>query len=442
MIVTSALGDLGIERRAELMLNGRRGERMLEARIGYRQAAAKRKAAEITRRAALTPELRAAEDAARAAEITARQAQAASAARFKAELWRGQPRTRNFAVTPLSPEGKEFQAATLARDWDRLFGLTTGGVAAWVPKRGQHAPSLGKYSFRIVNGRRKYIPFTEAEIKSFAFSRHYRTKPGFECTPERRQLGVDWHWGKTRGHLKKYRDTSHPWHIWPILPGWGIRRGDTYQCRKPKKSLWVKLRTKVYVAAAVVAAVYLGPAVFSKVGGMLAKGEAGGAIVGAGAKAGAAAKVGVAAKAGLVAKAGAAAKTAGFFATVQKGVGLVNNARTVNAIIHGDLPPPPIATGENFTEMAMSIAKDELAKDQAEKLTALEEQRMRLELEAIQREIDAFVPRGTPIAPDPNLQPGVRDRIIEIQNIERGRDNTGAIALALAVPVALLAFAG
>lgn len=429
MIVASALGDLGFGRRRP-MPNGR-GETQLQRRARF--AAARLKA-----RAAMSPAQRAAQDAA----VAASKAKAGIVARFKTELWKGQPGTRNYAVTPLSAEGKELQAATLARDWDRLFGLT-GGVSAWVPKRGQHAPSLGKYSFQVVNGRRKYIPFTEADIASFYFSRHMRIQPGWTCSDQQKQMGVNAHWEKTRGHMAKYRDTSNPLHIWPILPGWGYP-GQTFMCQKEKKSLWVKIRKKIYVAAAIVAAVYLGPAVYNKVGGMLAHGEAGGAIVGAGAKAGAATAVTTKAGAAAIvaAKAGTAAKAAGFFATVQKGIGVVNNARTVNAIIHGDMPPPPIATGDNFTEWAMQVAKDQLAKEHAEKLTELEERRMRAELEAIQREIDAFVPRGTPVAPDPNLQPGVRDRIIEMQNIERGRDNTGAIALAVAVPVALLALAG
>lgn len=431
MIVASGLGDLGLERREVFVNGGRESQAQRRVRFGI----AKRK-----QRAAMSPAQRAAQDAA----VAASRAKAAGVARFKAELWRGKPGPGNVAVTPLSPEGLALQGVTLARDWDRLFGLT-GGVKNWVPARGQRQepPSLGKYSFQILsNGRRKYIPFTKAELTAWVFSKHYRPHPTKPCTDEMRQAGLAFALEKGAAYRARTPDTSNPSHLWPLRPGQGQRKGHAYMCQPVKKSLWVKIRKKVYIAAGVVTAVFLGPVVLSKVGGMLAHGEAGGAIVGAGAKAGAAAKIGVAAKAGVAAKVGFGAKAAGYFATVQKGVGIVNNARTVNAIIHGDMPPPPIATGKNFTEWAMNIAKDELAKEQAEKLTALEEERMRRELEAIQREIDAFVPRGTPIAPDPNLQPGVRDRIIEIQNIERGRDNTGAIALMLAVPVALLAFAG
>ena len=432
MIVASALGDLGLEQRS-LRPNGVRYERMIASRIVARQAAAKREAA-------MTPEQRAARDAA----VAASKAKAGSVARFKAELWKGKPGSRNVAVTPLSAEGLELQAATLARDWDRLFGLT-GGLRNWVPARGQHAPELGKYSFQILpNGRRKYIPFTEPELRAWVFSKWYRQHPTKPCTDRMRQLGLAFALEKGAAYRARTPDTSNPAHLWPLRPGGGQRKGHAYMCQPEKKSLWVKIRKKVYIAAGIVTAAFLGPAIISKVGGMLAHGEAGGAIVGAGAKAGAATAITTKAGAAAVvaAKAGTAAKAAGFFATVQKGIGVVNNARTVNAIIHGDMPPPPIATGENFTEWAMQVAKDQLAKEHAEKLTELDERRMRAELEAIQREIDAFVPRGTPVAPDPNLQPGVRDRIIEMQDIERGRDNTGAIALALAVPVALLAFAG
>lgn len=455
MIVASALGDLGQRRR--FMPNGAGYERMIEQRIAYRQAAAKRKAAEIARRAALTPEQRAVEDAAKAAEISALQAQRATAARFKAELWRSLPGPRHVAVTPLSPEGVELQAATLARDWDRLFGLT-GGLRNWVPKRGQRqeAPSLGKYSFVILpNGRRKYIPFTKDELRAWVYSKHYRPHPTKPCTDHMRMLGLDFAIKKGAAYMRRTPDTSNPWHLWPLRPGGGQRKGHAYMCQPEKKSLWVKIRSKVYIAAGIVAAVFLGPVVIAKVGGMLSQGSAGGAIVGAGAKAGAATaittKAGVtalvAAKAGtaatIAAKAGLAARAAGYFSTIQKGIGYVNNARTINAIIQGDMPPPPIATGKNFTDWAMNIAKDEIAKTQVEKLSELDELRMRAELEAIQREIDALVPRGTPIAPDPNLSPDVRDRIVEMQNIERTREgtNVGAIALAVAVPVGLLLMA-
>lgn len=455
MIVASALGDLGLERRAEIMPNGAGYERMIGSRIAYRQAAAARTAAEVTRRAALTPEQRAAEDAAKAARLEAARAQAAAAARFKAELWRSKPGPGHVAITPLSPEGLELQAATLARDWDRLFGLT-GGVRNWVPARGQRQepPSLGKYSFQILpNGRRKYIPFTEPELRAWVFSKHYRTHPTKACTDRRRMLGLEYALKKGAAYRRRTPNTSNPSHLWPIRPGKGHRKGHTYMCQPAKKSLWMKIRSKVYIAAGIVAAVFLGPIVISKVGGMLAHGQAGGAIVGAGAKAGTAAaittKAGatalVAAKAGtaaaVVAKAGLAARAAGYFSTIQSGIGLLNNARTVNAIIQGDMPPPPIATGKNFTDWAMNIAKDEIAKTQAEKLSELDEARMRAELAVIQREIDALVPRGTPTAPDPNLSPGVRERIVEMQNIERQREgaDVGMIALAVGVPLAVMA---
>lgn len=452
MIVASALGDLG-QRGRRIYVNGWRGERMIERRIAYRKAAAARAAAEVTRRAALTPEQRAAED-----KIKAEQQ---AAWRFKqaiiTELHAGKRAKHDIIANKITtPAARALQEATLARDWDKLFALT-GGPNSWQARRGGGIPSLAKYSF-TENGVRRYKAFTKEDIRRFVFSKHFRIEPGHICTDAQRQDRLNAHWGKTAKVMRRHPNTTwlHMWH--GLYPGWGFpgERKARYMCSRYRPSRWVRIRKKVYIAAGIVTAVFLGPAVIAKVGSMLSQGSAGGAIVGAGAKAGAATaittKAGlttlVAAKAGtaaaVAAKAGFAAKAAGYFATVQRGIGYVNNARTVNAIIQGDMPPPPIATGKNFTDWAMNIAKDEIAKTQAEKLSELEETRMRAELAAIQREIDAFVPRGTPIAPDPNLSPDVRARIVEMQNIERTREgtNVGAIALALAVPVGLMLMAG
>lgn len=452
MIVASGLGDLGFGRR--IMPNGVRYEALMERRVAYRQATAARAAAEVTRRAALTPGQRAAEDKVRAEQL--------AAAKFRAailkELHSGKPE-KNHGLTAnkiTTPAARALQTATLARDWDALFSLT-GPPKNWTHKGRNPVPNLAKYSFKE-NGVRRYVALTEDDLRRFIFSKHYQVQPGWVCTDAQRTAGVAAHWEKHRIHASRYPNTD--WrHIWQgTRPGWGYpgSRPGRYMCEKYKPSRWVRIRKKVYVAAAIVAAVYLGPIVMSKVSGMLAQGQAGGAIVGAGAKAGAATaittKAGittlVATKAGTAAaiatKAGLAAKAASFFGTVQKGIGLVNNARTVNAIISGDMPPPPIATGKNFTDWAMNIAKDEIAKTQAEKLSELDEARMRAELAAIQREIDALVPRGTPIEPDPDLAPAVRDRIVEMQNIERQREgtNVGLVALAVGVPLAFMAVAG
>lgn len=434
MIVAVGLGDLSQQRR--VLPNGRRGERMIEARLAYRQEAARRAAAEVTRRAALTPEQRAAED-----KIKAEQIKVATFRRdILTELHAGKRMRHDLLANKItSPAGRALQAATLARDWDALFALT-GPPKNWKPKPGGGIPSLAKYSFQE-NGVRRYVAFTKDDVRRFIFSKHYQVEPGHVCTDAQRELGLNAHWEKTNILKRRYPDTvwNHMW--FGLYPGWGYP-GQRWMCERPTQSRWVRMRKKVYAAVGIAAAVFLGPIVISKVGGLLAHGSGGGAIVGAGTKVGAvAAKAGIT-KAAVVAKVGLAAKTAGYLATVQTGVGYLNTGRTVNAIIHGDAPPPPInVTGKNFTDWALNIAKDELARSQEKKLTALEEERARKEIEAIQREIDAFVPRGTPIMPDPNLQPGVRDRIATIQNIEQKRTDTGAIALALAIPVGLLLMA-
>lgn len=406
-------------------------------------------------------------------------------ARFKAELWRGKSGTRNFAVTPLSTEGKQLQAAILARDWDALFGLT-GGVNNWVPRAGQHAPSLGKYSFVIENGRRRYIPFTEDEIRSFIFSRHYRVKPGHVCSDPQKESGVQAHWNKTQRHIAKYRDASNPLHIWPILPGWGYP-GQTFMCQPVKKSLWVKIRKPLAIAVGVVAAVWLGPIVIGKIAGAGAAEVAGGTaaagassggaaaagIVGAGAKAGAAVAITTkgAVTAALTTKAtitgaaalatvktvsaatliSGAAEAGTLFTKVQNVTTWVNRARSVDAIIKGELPPPPIGiSGSNFTEWAMALAKEEVKKEigeQAgeyiskraqEKYEKEQEAMMRAEIEKMQAELAALVSANTPIAPAPEIDAPVRDKIIEMQNIEKQRATNTMIMLAVGGGAAML----
>jgi hypothetical protein len=416
MIVASALGDLGIERR-RIMPNGAGYERLIEARIAYKQETAKRAAAEIARRAALTPEQRAAEDAAKAVV----REQAASISEMRASYDKTVvPGRAIHGTAPLNKSEKAMQAAILARDYDAVFKLLPRKY--WKPHW-----QLQKYSF-TQNGVKRYVPFSKQDITRWVRSPYWITEKGYDCPEAQYVDQIRRHWDKTQRQARKFPPTD--WrHPWPLYPG---RIG----CVIYRPSTWVKIRKKVYIAAGVVTAAFLGPLVISKVGGMLAQGEAGGAIVGAGAKVGAAAKVGTAAKVATV-----AAKTGGYLATVQKGVGYINTGRTVNAIIHGDAPPPPIdISGKNWVDWGVKVASDELARDQQKKITAAEEARMRAELEAIQREIDAYVPAGTPIRPDPNLEPGVRGRIEDIQTIERGR-NTGAIALAVAIPAALLLMA-
>lgn len=324
----------------------------------------------------------------------------------------------------LTPIEKQFQKMTLARDWTALFTFLPPQL--W----GQYG-MLGKYSFMEQNGKRIFIPFSLDELRQFTFSPYYTVQPGYTCTDEQREMGAQALWKAMQVHMGKFPPTDYR-HIWPIYPGWGYP-GQRYGCEKYQPSTWVKIRKPVAIAVGIVAAVYLGPIVYDKISGALATASEGGGIVGAGSKA------------GTVATAGTAAEKATLFAKVQTGVQYYNQVNTVNAIVHGEMPPPPIGiTGANFTEWAMDVAKKEMKEELmktvnekiADEMVKKEEAKIRAEIEAMQRELAGILPAGIPIGPSPNLPQNMRERISQMQAIEKDRERNTLTLLALAVPAA------
>jgi len=432
MLVASALGDLGIQRTAR-HFNGGRGEALIEQRIRMRAADAARRAAEIARLAALTDAQRAAEDAARADVVAEQQAQLNEWAAWKAEI--GKTSVPMYTVQgpePLTDRGRVLQRLILANDLDALFALLPR--SSW--NKRWH---LSKYQFKTVNGKRVYVPWTEADVKKWAFSPYLNIAPGWDCTDERRTAIVAAHWKKIVGTKAKFPDTSDWKHVWPIYPN-GAYPGQHYGCQEYEGSSWVRMRGIVYIAVAIVAAVYLGPIVMDKIGGLLA--NMGGAS-GAGAGSGAATT------------ATTATKTSAFLSKVSKGVKVYNKLNTVNHIIQGKVPPPPIGiAGSTFAAVAMNAAKDYAIKEAkdyaiktgteyvAKKYSQKEEAQMAAEIAKIQAEIARLqlLAPDTPIEPSPELAEPIRQKIIEIQNVERERqaDTSGVAVLALAVPAVLL----
>ena len=404
------LGSLGQRRFA---LNGER----ISPRFALRQ--------EKLRIAAMTPEQKLLRDA----EIA------------KAQIFRTRQKENSFiyraantgwsavAPGPLSPIGKEFQKIILARDWNALF--------AFLPlKYWGRYDTLGKYSFKDINGVRTWIPFSKDDISRFVFSPYYSVQPGFTCTDAQRELGVNANIKGMVRHGQKFRKTD-PRVIWPIFPGWGYGGEQRYGCEKPKKSLWVKIRKGVAIAVAIVAAVYLGPIVLDKVGGMLA-GASGGSGAGAGG-AGAAATTG--------------AKTTAFISKVKNAVTVYNRVNTVTHIVQGKIPPPPIGiTGGTFKAVAFNLVKQKI-KDEAmdaameagvkyveKKMTEKEERAIKAEIAELQRQMAALVPKDTPIMPSPELPEADRKAIAEIQVIQAKREqNTTMAALAIGAGVILMA---
>ena len=375
---------------------------------------------------------------------------------------------RNLGNMPLTPLGKELRTVILARDWDTLF---TKMIPLYWPDGDKTKPARGagwwqknwalsKYSFKGDGANKIYVPWTQADIRSFVFSPYYTVAPDYVCTDAQRELGVQALWKAQARHIQKFRPNNYAI-VWPIYPGSGYGWQD-YGCRADKPSWWVKNRGKVAVAVGAVAAVALGPQIISAIsgGGASATGAATGAagagtgaatttgIVGAGAKAGALTTT-VTAKAGAaaaittksVAAAGAvagAANAGSLFSTTQKLVDTVNKARTVDAIIKGELPPPPInISGDNFTEWAMNVAKEELAKEGQKYLTQKQEEQLRRQIQEMQGELYPLA-AGLPARPSPVLDPAVYTRLLQMQEIERKRDQQTMLYAALGAGALLL----
>jgi len=315
---------------------------------------------------------------------------------------------------PLSERGKVLQQIILARDYEILFSI--------IPqKEWGHSWQLGKYSFVDRNGRREYVPFTENDISRFVRSPFWTVETGYECPEPQYVDQIRRHWEKTQRTVAKFPKTD--WrYIWPIFPG---RIG----CQIYRPSGWVKIRSKVYVAVAVVAAVYLGPIVLEKVSGMLAQGASG-----AGAT---------------------AAETSSFVAKINEAVTVYNKVNSVAHIVQGKIPPPPIGiSGATFRTVVFNAVKEEIKKaaineamEQGieyvqKKMTEKEEAKIRAEIALLQQEMEKLIPKDTPIMPSPELPESDREKIREIQLIQAKREQNQVAMLALAAGAGLFLLAG
>ena len=286
------------------------------------------------------------------------------------------------------------------------------------------------------------MPFSEASIKRFVTGPYFKVSPAYAdgvCPPERLEKYVASYWGATKAAAEGNRVTDRA-HIHDIWPG-------RILCEPPQASLWVRIRSKVYIAVAVVAAIYLGPVVLDKIGTLIPGGTPGaatGEIVGAGAKAGA-----------ITTKAGAAATKASFFSKV-KGVAdtaltWYNRVEQVKAIANGELPPPPIGIpGASFREVAFNIVKKEIteaAKAKAaelgveyiqKKMTEREERKIKAEIAELQRRLAAITPPDTPMQPTPELSPVIQSVMVKEKVQSEETNNFLSIAVPLGIGAMLL----
>lgn len=365
-----------------------------------------------------------------------------------------------LARLPLTAYQEKMRRAIMAADFEAFNILMTISKFGWSADT-----PLGMYRFRVIDGRRIYKPFSDTDLaRLFAYMSTAANRYGYNRFAEPGST-CDWnalltmYVNKQIAAKKQYPPTD--WrHVVEIYPG-------RYICQVYRPSTWVKIRAPVIAAVAIVAAIYLGPIVLAKITGAGAA-EGGAVAAGAGAagttEAVTAGIVGAGTKAGVVTavttKVGATAITvtqattaAGAIAgAVEAGtllskaktaVDLINKARTIDALISGEMPPPPIGiSGDSFTEWALDIAKAELADEITEqygeyitdkmrdKMIAAEESRLRAEIEAMQRELAGLVNEGD-VMPSLDLDPAVRAKILEMQAIERQRkQNQGLLALA------------
>jgi hypothetical protein len=327
------------------------------------------------------------------------------------------------AKLPLKPYHEKMRQASMAGDWTALNILMVMSKFRWGPNT-----PLGMYRFLIKNGRKIYVPFTDVELaRLFQIMAGAENKYGYNRF---REPGATCDWNhlldlyvnNQEAHKKQYPNTD--WrHVVPIYPG-------RYICQVYRPSTWVKIRKPVMAAVAIVGAIYLGPIIAAKMGEASAA-AAGGTTGGT---------------AGAATGAEAVAKSATFLQKVQKGVEVYNKVSAINSIVHGELPAPPIGiSGSTFTEWAVNIAKEEVKKEitgkiaekagayvskkLAEKEAKKQEAQIRVEVEALQRELARLTPKDTPPVPSPLLDPPIRNKIIEMQNVEMERARQNKIVM-------------
>lgn len=323
-------------------------------------------------------------------------------------------------TSPLyGPHIEALRKATLAGDWDRVFDYLP--PLFWGNPDGRdRAIQLGKFNF-VRGGSADYPkaifkPFTDAQIRGFFHSTFVRTAPfGYVCTQDQRE-------DHTKTYIARQRDVARQYppsdwrHVVQIYPG-------AVLCERPRKSLWVMLRTPIVVAVGAIALAYLGPIVYDKIAGKLAS----------------------------LAGAQTGPESAALLAKIKRGGSAVlehvNQPRTIDAIVQGGLPPPPVSIGgKSFTEWALDRAKKEIAEQAKEKaaelgteyiqkkLTERQERKLREEIQAMQRELAALT-ANVPKSPDPAVPAPVQRESAKLAETEKKRQDWTLAIAAVGLPL-------
>lgn len=324
---------------------------------------------------------------------------------------------------PLTQAEENYRQASLAGDFVAMNSMLPFG-----PNNYRTITPLGKYRFVIENGTQKWIPFTERDVINFLNGPWLIRNPQTGLAPllhPRRKISFD-KAAKIKQLTKRFEKAARQ------FPNTNMRHVSRfnvgeYTYKSGLDSTWVKVRAPVMIAVAIVASVYLGPAILQAVQAGLAKA---GAALGVGAGGGTAGAGTAATAGGATAKATLASKV---FAGAKTLSGYVNNARTAKAIIKGEEIPPPVGvSGNNFAEWTFKVAKDEAMKEYGRQLTKDEERDIKREIAALQNQLAPYV-KDVPLEQPPEMIPEIK----KIQDVEVVKDEKQKAMLQMLIPAAV-----
>lgn len=122
---------------------------------------------------------------------------------------------------------------------------------------------------------------------------------------------------------------------------------------------------------------------------------------------------------------------------------VINTKRTVEAVVNGQLPPPPISLGDGSLTDFASITAEKILQDQLQrKLTEAEEKMMLAEIERQRQYLAQFEPTHAPVVNSglpAELTAAQKDRADQVLEEKKG---VQGMLLALAIPAALFLIGG
>lgn len=324
---------------------------------------------------------------------------------------------------PLTQAEENYRAASVAGDFAAMNSMLPFG-----PNNYRKSTPLGKYRFVVQNGAQVWIPFSEQDVINFLNGPWLIRNPQTGLAPllhPRRKISFD-KAAKIKKLTKRFQKAARKFRNTDMRHVSGFNVGE-YTYKSGLDSTWVKVRAPVMVAVAIVASVYLGPGILQAVQTGLAKA---GAALGVGGGTGAASGGAVATGTTATAKATFASKV---FAGAKTLSGYVNNARTIKAVVKGEEIPPPVGvSGENFTEWAFKVAKDEAIKEYGRQLTKKEEADIKKEIRQLQAQLEPYT-KNVPLESPPDLAEPLK----KIQVIEQEKQAQTEQILKIAVPVGI-----